>query len=105
MVLRLEGFVMLWEKNNDIITVASQIIDKRVRLDEEKNGNHLIIGQATPEDSGAYTCQISAYKPTEITHNVIIRGGERFSLQIYYLSLIFSGAGDNNSTRRGSHCE
>ena len=78
MVDRLEGFVMLWKKNNDIITVASQIIDKRVRLDEEKNGNHLIIGQATPEDSGAYTCQISAYKPTEITHNVIIRGGEIF---------------------------
>ena len=78
MVDRLEGFVMLWKKNNGIITVASQIIDKRVRLDEEKNGNHLIIGQATPEDSGAYTCQISAYKPTEITHNVIIRGGESF---------------------------
>jgi hypothetical protein len=70
---RLEGFVMLWKKNSDIITVASQIIDKRVRLDEEKNGNHLIIGQATPEDSGAYTCQISAYKPTEITHKVTIR--------------------------------
>jgi len=70
---RLEGFVMLWKKNNDIITVASQIIDKRVRLEEEKNGNHLIIGQASPADSGAYTCQISAYKPTEITHNLIIR--------------------------------
>ena len=77
MVDRLEGFVMLWKKNNDIITVASQIIDKRVRLEEEKNGNHLIIGQASPEDSGAYTCQISAYKPTEITHNLIIRGRTR----------------------------
>ena len=28
MVDRLEGFVMLWKKNMDIITVASQIIDK-----------------------------------------------------------------------------
>ena len=28
MVDRLEGFVMLWKKNKDIITVASQIIDK-----------------------------------------------------------------------------
>eukprot|EP00090_Calanus_glacialis_P042234 TRINITY_DN7496_c0_g1_i1.p1 TRINITY_DN7496_c0_g1~~TRINITY_DN7496_c0_g1_i1.p1 ORF type:complete len:508 (+),score=142.78 TRINITY_DN7496_c0_g1_i1:62-1585(+) len=73
MVDRLEGFVMLWKKNMDIITVASQIIDKRVRLSEDKNGNHLIIGQATPEDSGEYTCQISAYKPTEITHKVLIR--------------------------------
>ena len=28
MVDRLEGFVMLWKKNKDIIAVASQIIDK-----------------------------------------------------------------------------
>ena len=49
---RLEGFVMLWKKGADIITVASQIIDKRVRLDEDKNGNHLILGQASPKDSG-----------------------------------------------------
>jgi len=70
---RLEGFVMLWKKGNDIITVASQIIDKRVRLDEVKNGNYLIIGQSTPEDSGEYKCQISAYNPTELTHTVRIR--------------------------------
>ena len=49
---RLEGFVMLWKRGTDIITVASQIIDKRVRLDEENNGNHLILGQASPKDSG-----------------------------------------------------
>jgi len=73
LVDRLEGFIMLWKKNGNIITVASQIIDKRVRLDEEVNGNHLVIGQATPEDSGEYTCQISAFTPTEITHKVIIR--------------------------------
>jgi hypothetical protein len=28
MVDKLEGFVMLWKKNKDIIAVASQIIDK-----------------------------------------------------------------------------
>jgi len=72
-VERLEGFVLLWKKNTDIVTVASQIIDKRVRLTEEDNGNHLILSQATPEDSGEYTCQISAYKPTEITHKLLIR--------------------------------
>jgi len=72
-VERLEGFVLLWKKNTDIVTVASQIIDKRVRLTEEKNGNHLILSQATPEDSGEYTCQISAYKPTDITHKLLIR--------------------------------
>merc|ERR1719480_295438 len=73
MVDRLEGFVMLWKKNMDIITVASQIIDKRVRLEEQKNGNHLVLGQAAPADEGVYTCQISAYKLTELTHTVQIR--------------------------------
>ena len=28
MVERLEGFVLLWKRNMDIVTVASQIIDK-----------------------------------------------------------------------------
>ena len=97
---RLEGFVMLWKKNNDIITVASQIIDKRVRLEEEKNGNHLIIGQASPADSGAYTCQISAYKPTEITHNLIIRGRTRILSDISDNQLSCSGACDINIARR-----
>jgi len=73
MVDRLEGFVMLWKKNKDIIAVASQIIDKRVRLDESANGNHLLIGQANPSDAGVYTCQISAYTPTHLTHTVRIR--------------------------------
>ena len=51
-VERLEGFVLLWKRESDIITVANQIIDKRVRLEEETNGNYLILGQAAPEDSG-----------------------------------------------------
>ena len=29
---RLEGFVMLWKKNGEIITVASQIIDKVINV-------------------------------------------------------------------------
>ena len=58
---RLEGFVMLWKKGTDIITVASQIIDKRVRLDEEMNGNHLILGQTSPKDSGVHLVSIKCH--------------------------------------------
>ena len=32
MVERLEGFVLLWKKNLDILTIASQIIDKVVTM-------------------------------------------------------------------------
>jgi len=70
---RLEGFVMLWKRNKDIITVGDQIIDKSVRLEKTTNGNSIVIGPASPEDEAEYTCQISAYKPTEITHSVRIR--------------------------------
>jgi len=58
---RLEGFVMLWKRGKDIITVASQIIDQRVRLDMVKNGNYLIIGQSTPEDAGSTAAR---YQPS-----------------------------------------
>lgn len=73
---RLEGFVLLWKKNTDIITVGSQIINKadsRIKLEEEQNGNYLVISLAEEADGGEYVCQISAYKPTELKHSVEIR--------------------------------
>jgi len=70
---RLEGFVMLWKKNMNIITVGKQIVDKSVRVEEDRNSNTLVIGPASPSDEAEYSCQISAYKPTEITHIVKIR--------------------------------
>ena len=47
---RLEGFVILWKRNKDIITVGDQIVDKTVKLETSKNGNELIIGSASPSD-------------------------------------------------------
>ena len=47
---KLEGFVMLWKRNKDIITVGNQIIDKNLRLEETSNGNTLVIGPASPSD-------------------------------------------------------
>jgi len=70
---RLEGFVLLWKKNMNIIAVSSQIIDKRVSVDESSNGNHLVIKQASSADEGVYTCQVSAYTPTQLSHTVTIR--------------------------------
>jgi hypothetical protein len=70
---RLEGFVMLWKKDKNIITVGEQIIDKRARLETALDGSTLVLGPASPEDQAEYTCQISAYKPTEISHSVKVR--------------------------------
>lgn len=49
---------------------------QRVRLEEEVNGNYLVLGQVSPEDTGLFTCQVSAYKPTQLTHSVSVRGEE-----------------------------
>ena len=40
-VERLEGFVLLWKKNTDIVTVASQIIDK-VRVSPKSSHEEII---------------------------------------------------------------
>ena len=73
-VNRLEGFVMLWKRGERSITGGNQIVDKEVRLEAGDNGNHLVIGPASPQDEQQYTCQISSYKPSEIVHSVKVRG-------------------------------
>ncbi len=71
-----EGFVLLWKKGEDILTVGKQVIDQsgRMSLEEVPNGNHLLIALAEEEDAGNYTCQISTYQPSEQHHSVKIRG-------------------------------
>ena len=59
---RLEGFVMLWKKNKDIITVGDQIIDKSVRLEKTSNGNSIVIGPATTEDEAVRKLRFSFSK-------------------------------------------
>jgi len=76
LVDHLEGFVLLWRKNQRIISVGDQIIDKfesRIQLEVEENGNTLIIGLADHSDEAEYVCSVSAYKKTEMKHNVRIR--------------------------------
>jgi len=75
-VTRLQGFVLLWKKNDNIITVGDQILgidDSRYYLEAKENGNNLVISLAEPGDEGEYVCQVSAFKPTEIHHSVKIR--------------------------------
>ena len=55
-------------------TIIVTLYLQRVRLEVERNGNHLILSQAGPGDSGVYTCQISAYTPTQLSHTVLVRG-------------------------------
>jgi hypothetical protein len=75
-----EGHVLIWRKGKEILALGEQVINKndpRLKLESEKdgkNGNTLVISLAEPEDEGEYTCQISSNKPTELMHNIRVRG-------------------------------
>ena len=51
--------------------------ESRIQLEVEENGNTLIIGLADHGDEAEYVCSVSAYKKTEMKHNVRIRGRGR----------------------------
>jgi len=76
LVTRLQGFVLLWKKNERIITVGDQLLgntNSRYHLDAKFNGNNLVIPHAESNDEGEYICQVSAFQPTMIRHSVRIR--------------------------------
>ena len=48
--------------------------ESRIQLKKVQNGNTLVIGLADHSDEAEYVCSVTAYKKTEIRHNVRIRG-------------------------------
>jgi len=74
---RLKGFVIMWKKGNDIITVNKQIVvpalRSRMQLQEVDNGNELVISLAEEDDASDWTCEVSSFKPIELKHTVKIR--------------------------------
>lgn len=75
---KIEGYILLWKFGETILSVGGRVIDSserkaRLALEEERNGNHLVIAGARAEDSGEYLCQISDFVPRDIRHTVIVR--------------------------------
>lgn len=70
---RLDGYLLMWKKNHEILSVASQLINVRYRLEDGVNGNFLIIRQVNSDDIGVYTCALSSYYPTELQHSLAIK--------------------------------
>ncbi len=73
--------MLLWKKGNEILTVGTQMVDRsgRISLESGPNGNVLIVALAEEADAGNYTCQISTYQPSELHHQVKIRGEYRIN--------------------------
>jgi len=77
LVDNIKGFVIMWKKGEDIITVNKQVVvpsfKKRFSLNEVDNGNELVISLAEEQDAADWTCQVSSFKTLELKHNVQIR--------------------------------
>jgi len=73
---RLEGFVLLWKKNEQIISVGHQLLDKHIsnyHIEPVKNGNYLMISSVDVADEDKYTCAVSTIKREEISHALRVR--------------------------------
>jgi len=76
LVDRLEGFVLLWRRDGDIVSVGNQIVDPsspRVAVEKEDEGNTLVVRGVTQLDEASYTCSVSAFKKTEVKHSLTVR--------------------------------
>jgi len=72
----LEGFMLIWKRGNDMISVGETILkkgDSRIKIESHENGNNLVISLAGQSDAGPYTCQINSPENKVLTHNVDIR--------------------------------
>jgi len=73
---RLEGFVLLWKKNDHIISVGQQLLDKsniKYRIEPVNNGNYLMISSIEAADEDKYTCAVSTINKEEISHILRVR--------------------------------
>jgi len=76
LVDRLEGFVLLWRRDGDIVSVGNQIVDPsspRVAVEDAEEGNTLVVRGVTQLDEASYTCSVSAFKKTEVKHSLTVR--------------------------------
>jgi len=75
MVDRLEGFVLLWRKDDNIVSVGSQVLDSSggISVEESDNGATLVLSGVNGDISGEYVCSVSTYIKTEVRHTVTTR--------------------------------
>ena len=73
LVDRLEGFVLLWRRGGDIVSVGNHVTarDSRLEVEPGESGNHLVVRGAELADQGGYSCSVSAYKETVQKHQML----------------------------------
>jgi len=75
-VSRLEGFVLLWKRGGRTIALGSQLLDTadpRYSLETEENGSRLVIRGTVRGDGGEFSCQVSAFRPTQLRHSLRVK--------------------------------
>lgn len=72
---QLEGFMLIWLKGTDILSLGStkQTKDPRIQVESHPNGLSLTVSLAAPSDAGNYTCRINSIDQNILSHTVDIR--------------------------------
>jgi len=75
-VSRLEGFVLLWKRGGRTIALGPHLLDtadSRYSLETEENGSRLVIRGTVRGDGGEFSCQVSAFRPTQLRHSLRVK--------------------------------
>ena len=86
----MSDYVLVWKfsgsgQTDTILSVDQKVIDReeggRVRVEKEDTGNWLVVSHVEEEDSGTYTCMVSAFQPKYVEHRVIVRSRPEVAVQ------------------------
>jgi len=71
----LDGFMLIWMKDDKVLALGDQVLEKdsRYQIESDSNGNSLRISWAEYKDAGEYTCQVNTPEKETLTHTVNIR--------------------------------
>ena len=74
-------YILIWKfsrsgQTDTILSIDEKMINGgeggRVSVEREGEGNWLVVSQVEVEDSGTYTCIVSAFQPKSVEHQVIV---------------------------------
>jgi hypothetical protein len=69
-VINLDNFVVMWKQANRVLSAGNLVVRKDPRMSLREDYS-LELSDITPDDQGAYTCEIDIMgKPVSIQHTV-----------------------------------
>jgi hypothetical protein len=96
----MSDYVLVWKfsgsgQTDTILSVDQKVIDReeggRVSVEKEVEGNWLVVSQVEENDSGSYTCMVSAFHPKSVEHRVIVRSRPEVAVERDVITVVEGG--------------